>query len=400
MNNVKLLTVIAFIFFMSRGIIGPVSSLYMESLGANYVAIGLLGTTFSLTAVFSSYLWGQTSDRIGRRKIFLILSLAIMSVNYWLTALIPSYEYMFPLSLLGSASQAAYTTASLALMGDLLERRHESRGRRIGTYRGLGSLGFGLTAFISGSVADWSSLRTTFNVGAIFMAAAFLLALRIKETSPSDRLISNIGQKTDEQLTQEVETVSVTYSKRHQELPLAPLLISTFLWFLVTGAVYAVWANYMVGELGYGQAEMSRLWGIASLSELPFMILAGWLSDRLGRLAILSVGFVAWTFVFLGYVLVPVTPWIILVQLIRGFAYSAFTATSMTYATEARSKPQRGRVSGLYNSSGSIGSILGSTMGGALAQFTNFRTMIATNAAIIFIGAVHVAIVEIRRSRD
>jgi len=72
----------------------------------------------------------------------------------------------------------------------------------------------------------------------------------------------------------------------------------------------------------------------------------------------------------------------------------------MTYATEARSKPQRGRVSGLYNSSGSIGSILGSTMGGALAQFTNFRVMIATNAAIIFIGAVHVAIVEIRRSRD
>jgi MFS family permease len=399
MNNVTLLTVIAFIFFMSRGIIGPVSSLYMESLGANYVAIGLLGTTFSLTAVFSSYLWGQTSDRIGRRKIFLILSLGIMSVNYWLTAAIPSYEYMFPLSLLGSASQAAYATASLALMGDLLERRHESRGRRIGTYRGLGSLGFGLTAFISGSVADWSSLRTTFSISAIFMAVAFLFALRIKETSPSDRLISKIGHN-DEQLTQEVETVSVTPSKRDQKLPLAPLLISTFLWFLVTGAVYSVWANYMVGELGYSQAEMSRLWGIASLSELPFMILAGWLSDRLGRLAILSAGFLAWTFVFLGYVLVPVTPWIIVVQLIRGFAYSAFTATSMTYATEARSKPQRGRVSGLYNSSGSIGSILGSTMGGALAQFTNFRTMIATNAAIIFIGAVHVAIVEIRRSRD
>ncbi|MDH5441033.1 MAG: MFS transporter, partial [Candidatus Bathyarchaeota archaeon] len=276
----------------------------------------------------------------------------------------------------------------------------ESRGRRIGTYRGLGSLGFGLTAFISGSVADWSSLRTTFNIAAIFMAAAFLLALGIKETSPSDRPISSIGHKNDEQLTQEVETVSVTPSKRNQKLPLGPLLISTLLWFLVTGAVYAVWANYMVGELGYSQAEMSRLWGIASLSELPFMILAGWLSDRLGRLTILSVGFLAWTFVFLGYVLVPVTPWIIIVQLIRGFAYSAFTATSMTYAAEARSKPQRGRVSGLYNSSGSIGSILGSTMGGALAQFINFRIMIATNAAIIFIGAVHVAIVEIRRSRD
>ena len=61
----------------------------------------------------------------------------------------------------------------------------------------------------------------------------------------------------------------------------------------MTGAVYAVWANYMVSELGYSQTAMSALWSLASTSEFPLMILAGWLSDRLGRLPMLSLGFLA-----------------------------------------------------------------------------------------------------------
>ena len=111
----------------------------------------------------------------------------------------------------------------------------------------------------------------------------------------------------------------------------------------------------------------------------------------------LILGFLAWTLVFLGYVFVPVMPWIVLIQLVRGFAYSAFTATAMIYATEVRSKSQRGQVSGFYGSAQGIGSILGSSMGGALAQFTNFRTMIGTNAVLILGGAVYLAVVAIRR---
>ena len=111
----------------------------------------------------------------------------------------------------------------------------------------------------------------------------------------------------------------------------------------------------------------------------------------------LSLGFLAWTLVFAGYVLVPTMPWIVLVQLTRGFAYSAFTATAMTYAAEVRSRSQRGRVSGLYSSAGSLGSILGSSVGGTLTQLTNFRTMIGTNAALIFGGAIYLAVVAVRR---
>jgi MFS family permease len=435
MTNVTLMTAVAFMLFMSRGITGPVSSLYVESLGASYMAIGLLGTVTSLTAIVANYVWGRASDRLGQRRIFLLLGLATLAVSYGLMAIVPSYEVLFPLHVLGALAQAAYGTASLALMGDLLELRGGGRGRRMGTYRGLASLGFGLTALLSGSLADWLSIRVTFDVAAVLVAVAFFLALRIKEPSPSDRFAGTEGHaarshsvfdaggsepslrqaedaaqmgplgelsSSDRAKGQQppgIETASASQPEGPGRLPLAPLLVSAFLWWLVTGAVYAVWANYMVGELGYGQAEMSRLWALASLSEFPLMILVGWLSDHVGRLPMLSLGFLAWTLVFLGYVFVPAMPWIALVQLLRGFAYSAFTATAMTYAAEVRSKSQRGRISGLYGSFGGVGSILGSAMGGALAQFCGFRIMIAANAALIFAGAVYLAAAAIRRSK-
>jgi MFS family permease len=160
--------------------------------------------------------------------------------------------------------------------------------------------------------------------------------------------------------------------------------------------VYAVWANYMVGELSYTAGQMTRLWALASLSELPLMILTGWLSDRIGRLPMLSLGFLAWTLVFVGYITVPQMPWIIVVQLIRGFAYSAFTATALIYAAEVREKAQRGQVSGLYASAGGVGSILGAALGGGLTEVAGFRVMFAVCAALIFCGAVYLAVMARR----
>jgi len=303
------MTAIAFILFMSSGITGPISSLYTASLGASYVAIGFLGTVTSLTRILSSYVWGRASDHLEQRRAFLVLSLAALAVCYGLTTVVPSYEYLFPLRVLGAVAHAAYSVASLALMGDLLERRAEERGRRMGTWRGLSSLGFGLMAFASGSVADRLSIRAPYGLAALFLVIAFSLSLRIRERSSGsvhggrftlrgglrrersaerfaflrslllsawegarrgvDRLVTSAGQKAGSG----PKAVSESLVGENERLPLSPLLLSVFLWSLVTGAVYAVWANYMVSELGYTPAAMSRLWALASTSEFPLMIL-------------------------------------------------------------------------------------------------------------------------------
>jgi MFS family permease len=429
-KDVTLLTIISFVLFMSVGITSPVSSLYAESLGASYVVIGLLSAATSLTTIFFSYVWGRASDQLGQRKTFLTAGLATLAVGRGLMAVVPSYEYLFILNVLSSTAQAAYGTSSLALMGDLLERRSGERGRRIGTFRGLGSLGFGLTAFLSGSLADRFSIRAPFLLSGLALVVAFLLTLKVEEPSsdPAARMTLQgrrgfgrllvastrdaarsmiaqfavlAGRRFESGQPAETGTASVAQDAEvggSGRLPLAPLLLSAFLWSLAFGAVYSVWANYMVSELGYAQADVGRLWSLAALTEFPMMILSGWLSDRVGRLPMLSVGFLTWSLIFAGYVFVPVMPWIIVIQLTRGFAYSAFTATAMTYAAEARPRSQRGWVSGLYGSSSGIGTILGSLVGGSLAQFFGFRAMILTNGVLFLGGAAYLAVVAIRQA--
>ena len=391
MSNVLLLTVTIFFLFMAVGVTNPINSLYVKSLGANYALIGVLGTVGSLTSLVFSYLWGHISDRMGQRKRFMMIGLAGFAIFQGLTALVPSYVYLFPLRILGGIAQSAYATTSLALMGDILERQR-GRGKSMGTYRGLASLGFGLMAFVSGSIADRAGLRAPFGLAGGLATIAFFLSFVIQEPPPGRREaeVRPVGQAQRTGRHREGASPQPPVRESSRRLPMAPLLVSAFLWSLVTGAVYAVWANYMVEELGYSRTVMGRLWATASTSEFPLMIATGWMSDRIGRLPMLSLGFLAWTVVFLGYVVVPIMPWIVLIQLTRGFAYSAYTVAAMTYATEVRSQAERGRASGLFNSAGGLGMVLGAVVGGMLTQVLGFVCMILVCGGLIFGGAVYV----------
>jgi MFS family permease len=261
----------------------------------------------------------------------------------------------------------------------------------MGTYRGLSSLGFGLMAFISGSIAEGLSLRVPYALATAFHVIALVLALGVREAPAEGDAHVRMGKAAP-------VPQPTAGSHPGSQLPLTPLLVSALIWSLVTGAVYAVWGNYMVDDIGYTPGQMTRIWALASLSEFPLMIVAGWMSDRIGRLPMLAVGFVAWTVVFMGYIVAPGMPFIVLIQLTRGFAYSAYTATSMIYAAEVRSRAERGRMSGIYGTAGALGSILGSSLGGAITQYAGFRALIGASAALVFAGAIYLGSVAIRRA--
>jgi MFS family permease len=147
MKNVTRVTIIGFILFMSIGLTSPVNSLYAESLGASYVAIGLLGALTSLTMIFFNNAWGRASDHLGQRRIFLAAGLAVLPVIHALVAAAPSYEYLFLLNVLGAVAQAAYVTTSLALMGYLLEGRPDERGAQDGHVSRAGIAGLWIDGF-------------------------------------------------------------------------------------------------------------------------------------------------------------------------------------------------------------------------------------------------------------
>jgi len=71
----------------------------------------------------------------------------------------------------------------------------------------------------------------------------------------------------------------------------------------------------------------------------------------------------------------------------------------MTYAAEVRKRAERGRISGFYGTAGGLGSIVGSSIGGAIAEFSGFRAMIGSGAVVIFGGALYLGGAALRHER-
>jgi MFS family permease len=297
------------------------------------------------------------------------------------------------------------------MLGDLLEGRSAQRGQRMGWVRGISSAGFGLTAFTAGKIADTFQINVPFYISAALLAVAFVLAVNIKEQrfAPTAGLPpfdwhtawrSFLARFEDAwgvvRGTKDLEGDETTAGIK---LPLAPLLVSSFLFSLMMGSVYGVWANYMKNVAGFSTTLVTVLWATASISEFPLMILAGWLSDRVGRLPLMGAGFLLWALVISSYIFVPIMPWIVVIQLTRGFAFSAVTASAMAYAAEARGRSQRGQVAGIYGAAGGVGSILGAATGGTLAQWAGFGFMFGVAAAAMLAGAIYFLVVYMRQRR-
>ncbi|NOZ28266.1 MAG: MFS transporter [Chloroflexi bacterium] len=371
MDSVRLLTIVLFLVYIAVGATAPMLSLYLESLGASYARISAILTTYAVVLLVANYLWGRASDRMGRRKPLVVGGLLGMGISFGLLAMAPGYRFAWGVRVLEATAMAAYTTTSLAFMGDLLATS-ASRGRRIGSYRGFGSLSFAVGAFGAKPIIDHLGMRQVYALGALLFLSAGLVALIIREATSEPSARAEPAEEAPAE---------------GARLPMA-FLAGVLLWMCAFWAAYSMWPNFLF-SLGYPKSTANWLWGLAAISEVPFMNLVGILSDGLGRAPVLAMGGVGLGLVLLGYV--ALSRWLIAlagVQVFRGFAYSAFTATSMVYAAESGTARTRAGSVGIYNGVIGLGQILGLAIGGQVVERAGFQALFLVSTGIFVLSGL------------
>lgn len=383
MNSIRLLTLISALFYVAIGISSPLITLYLQSLGADFAQISLILASVTITMFFANYGWGWLSDRLGRRKPLLVTGLLILATAFFLLSRVPNGNYAWAARIFEGVGGAAYSTVSLALMGDLLEAERQ-KGRSMGVFRGIGSFAFAIGAVFGGRLADATSIAQTLMVCSGLYLLAAIAALAIQEVRPALR----------PDIAPAVPSTPIQNPKsKVQNLQPLPLFFlgGVLLWTAAHSASASMWPNYMQ-SLGYSKTESGLLWGLAAGIEFPAMVVAGSLSDVIGRAPLLMAGGLFISLTNLGYLLLAgIFPLLLGVQVVRGFGFGSYTTTAMTFATEHSAQKNRGSKSGIYNTISTAGSLLGSMLGGNLVQAYGFHFLygvcssLALGAAISFL---------------
>jgi MFS family permease len=154
------------------GIVIPLLPFYAESLSATALQVTLLMACYSAAQFFFAPLWGQLSDRIGRRPV-LVTSVGLTAVMLTGFASANALWMLFLFRTLHGAMTANISTAQ-ACMADLTTP--ENRAKGMGLIGAAFGIGFTLGPFIGGELAQ-HSLTLPLWIAAGLSAVNFLLAL-------------------------------------------------------------------------------------------------------------------------------------------------------------------------------------------------------------------------------
>lgn len=283
MLNVVVLGLVSFLTDVSSEMIYPLLPLYLTQLGAGPAVIGLIEgiaeSLASLLKVFSGYF----SDRLRRRKPLTILGYASSTVGKFLLYLSTSWGWVMGGRLVDRFGKGVRTAPRDALIADSTDG--SSRGRAYGLHRALDTAGAVLGVFLAYLflTAHRGDYTTVFLYSLIpaALGMGILLLARERRVGIPDR-----GE-------------GLSFSWKALPPRLKAFLLVVFIFTL--GRSSDQFLLLRAKHVGFDDTTVLLLYlaynVVYALSSYP----AGRLSDRIGRKALLVVGYAFYGLVYLGF---------------------------------------------------------------------------------------------------
>lgn len=342
---------------MGNSILFIVLPLYVAKIPTEYlhfplpVLVGILLSLYGLVNSVLQPFMGALSDRIGRRKVLILIGLGLMGVGT--IGFIPATNFLELVSLrvLQGIGVAITIPASMAIMAAVTERK--TRGGAMGIYSTLRVVGFAIGPLVGGFLKVTWGFNAAFVVGAGFIAAAIILVhFWVEEVKvPPKSLHARPFKVLDRELMHPgiLSAAAATF-------------IIAIAFSMVTTLENEFNTRLDINALGFSIAFSSLMVG-----RLLFQVPLGHLSDSVGRKPIIILGllFIAPITGLLGQV---TTLWqFIFLRVLQGIATAGIAAPAFAVAADLSQIGGEGRQMSLITLGFGLGLALGPMIAGVLA---------------------------------
>lgn len=165
------------------GIVIPIMPFYVEHFGASGTALGGLMAIFSIMQFIFSPVWGNLSDRYGRKPILLLGAFG-NSLSLVLMGLAPNLELLYVARAVGGILSSATLPTAMAYVAD--STTDEQRGQGMGIVGAAMGIGMVLGPAISGPMATQSLSLPFFVAGGLSAVALLLILFVLPESLPPE----------------------------------------------------------------------------------------------------------------------------------------------------------------------------------------------------------------------
>ncbi len=359
-----------FVVMIGFGVTLPVLPFYARHLHAVGVSretmaihISLLTSIYALTQFIFAPLWGQWSDKVGRRPLIL-LGIAGSAIAQVLFGLASSLAMLYIVRAIGGFLSAAMLPAATAYVSDITPERDRSRNMAwLGSAVSLGVVAgpafSGLTTredmhFTLGFLdIKIENFAPPFFLAAILMFLTLLVAIRWLPESLSVQARSISGNK-------------FSLDWKNLESTLLVLLGLTLASQFGLAVFEGTFALYAQERFGYGPIQTGIVFMVCGSVMAVFQVVAvGYLTGRVRTISQVALGF---SLMGTGITLLLVAPTLpLLLGVVSLLSLGmALISPNLTALVSKHGGQHKGAVLGLQNAATSLGQVGGPVFGGIL----------------------------------
>jgi MFS transporter, DHA1 family, tetracycline resistance protein len=346
---------ITFIDILGFSMLIPVMPYFVTHFGVSAVVVGILFSTFSICQFISGPIWGNVSDRIGRKTV-LIISQIGATIGWAMLAFAGNIFWVFIARIVEGVS-GGNIGITQAYVADLVEPKERARAF------GFISATFG-AAMIFGPVSA-GALFARYGFGAPFLAASALQLITLILT------IVLLPESRSKQEEQEAHVGFREIFGTFGNPRLRPVLFQKLALSLALYAWFSVIALYLKGQLGNGLVQTTEFFSAFAIVNVVINAFGvGKVSESVGDVRMSIIGLVS---LVIGFACVPFAHTILAVAgitVLFGFGMALASNGITAQISNAATSREQGTVLGVGSSLDSLSGIIAPPIStGILAQF-------------------------------